>query len=107
MVTDVFPALALGMGKSTKEVMLKPPRSSNESFITKQYWQDIIIYTTVMTASILGMNYWASDYLLLDDKVVNSLVFYTLILVQLLHVFDLPSRSNSFFNNEITRNKFV
>ena len=107
MVTDVFPALALGMGKSPKNVMSQPPRKSNEPFITKQHWKAILIYATVMSSSILGMNYWATHYLMLEDKMVNSLVFYTLILVQLLHVFDLPSRSISFYNNEITRNKYI
>ena len=107
MITDVFPALALGMGKTPKNVMQNPPRKSNEPFITKLHWRAIFIYAIAMTIPVLGINYWASQYLLLDKMVVNNLTFYTLILVQLWHVFNLPSRSVSFFNNEITKNKFI
>lgn len=107
MITDVFPALALGMGKTPKNVMQNPPRKSNEPFITKLHWRAIFIYAIAMTIPVWGVNYWASEYLLLDKMVVNNLIFYTLILVQLWHVFNLPSRSVSFFNNEITKNKFI
>jgi Ca2+-transporting ATPase len=107
MITDVFPALALGMGKTSPNVMLHPPRKTNEPIITGYHWQAILIYALAMSASVLGINYMASQAWQLDNFVVNSLVFYTLILVQLWQVFNLPESAASFFNNEVTNNRYV
>lgn len=107
MVTDVFPALALGVGKTPTDAMLHPPRKQHEAIITKKHWQAIMGYSIAMTIPVLAINFVAIEYLLLDDLVSNNLMFYTLILVQLWHLFNLPHRSVSILYNEITRNKFV
>ncbi len=107
MITDVFPALALGMGKTSPNVMHHPPRKTNEPIITRNHWKAIFIYALAMSAPVLGINYMASQEWQLDNLVVNNLVFYTLILVQLWHVFNLPERAASFYNNEVTNNRFV
>jgi P-type Ca2+ transporter type 2C len=38
---------------------------------------------------------------------VNNMAFYTLVLAQLLNVFNLPHRRLSFFNNEVISNPWV
>jgi len=107
MITDVFPALALGMGKTPKKVMIHPPKKTNEPIITNKHWKSIVVHALAMTIPVLGMNYLASQVWRLDDTLANNLTFYTLILVQLWQVFNLPERSVSFFNNEVTSNKHV
>ena len=37
----------------------------------------------------------------------NNYAFYSLVLSQLLHLFNLAGARQSFFNNEITRNRFI
>jgi Ca2+-transporting ATPase len=48
-----------------------------------------------------------ANYLGIDQKIVNNLTFYTLVLTQLVHVFNLPQRNQSFFINQVTTNKYI
>lgn len=104
MVTDVFPALALGMNRETNNVMNVPPRKSREPIINRKMWQHIIIYAVSITIAVLGILIYAVFYLKTSPEIANNLAFYTLILAQLWHVFNLPSASQSFLHNEITQN---
>ena len=107
MVTDVFPALALGMNRVDGEIMKRPPRGKGEPIITPAAWRAIIGYAMALTAATMGAFIWAIFYLGLDDRVANNFAFYTLILAQLLHVFNLPGPKQSFWKNAITRNPYV
>ena len=107
MVTDVFPALAIGMGREAEDVMLQPPRSKREMLITRKHWAAIGIYALFIAAAVLGVIFYGKYSLRLDHVLVNNMAFYTLIFSQLWHVFNLPSARVSFFRNEITRNKYV
>ncbi len=106
MVTDVFPALALGMDKETEDIMNQAPRKKEESVINSRQWFSIVIYALCISLSVLGMLYYAI-YLGFDPAITNNLTFYTLVFTQLLHVFNLPSRSQSFFINQVTSNKYI
>ena len=44
LVTDIFPALALGMGKGEVDVMKRPPRKANEPIMSAKQWKSTIIY---------------------------------------------------------------
>jgi Ca2+-transporting ATPase len=107
MVTDVFPALALGMNRESDQVMKEPPRPSREPIITKSMWKSIVGYAVGMTISVIWVSLYATYSLQTTSAIANNLTFYTLILAQLWHVFNLPKREQSFFNNEITRNVYI
>ncbi len=107
MVTDVFPALALGFTQEDPHIMRRPPRSPKEPVITRASWISIVFYAMVMTTSLLALYYYALNELAFQAQATNNLIFLTLILMQLWHVFSLPSGKASFFNNEITRNRYV
>lgn len=112
IVTDVFPALALGVGKENNALMQNPPRDPKKPLLSRADWVRISSYATAMTISVLGVYWYAIQYLSLGDVAGNTLVFYALSLAQLLHVFNLYSPQSGaslsgFFNNEITRNRYV
>ncbi len=107
LVTDVFPALALGMSVSKKHIMKEPPRPANEPIITRKLWKSIVVYSISIIITTLGITIYAHYYKHLDQYVVNNMAFYTLILAQLLNVFNLPERNISFLNNKVTRNIWV
>ena len=44
LVTDVFPALALGVGPGDPAVMERAPRSARESILTRAHWIEIAIH---------------------------------------------------------------
>lgn len=107
LVTDVFPALALGLGEGESGIMRQPPRPVDEPIISRKLWTSTLVYGLCITAGVLGIVLFAYYYLELEAEKVNNMAFYTLVLGQLLNVFNLPKRSVSFFNNEVTRNTWV
>ncbi|MCP4121028.1 MAG: cation-transporting P-type ATPase [Bacteroidetes bacterium] len=107
MVTDVFPALALGMNAGEKGIMKEAPRNPGEPIISKHIWMSILLYGICMTVTVIGVELYGLHVLGLSDILVNNMAFYTLILVQLWNTFNLPDAKTSFFKNEITKNKYV
>ncbi|NND69980.1 MAG: cation-transporting P-type ATPase [Rhodothermales bacterium] len=107
LVTDVFPALALGMGKSETGVMDQSPRDSQEPVLEKRHWAGIILYSMMITASVLGAFQIALSWLELETSRAVTVSFLTLALAQLWHVFNMRSRESRFLRNEITRNPYV
>ena len=54
LVTDVFPALALGVGEGSPGVMDRPPRDKEEPILTRGHWRAISGYSAAITASVLA-----------------------------------------------------
>ena len=108
MITDTFPALAIGMGEGDESVVMKrKPRKSTVPIIANADWLAVAIYSLGITAAVIGIELYSLRIQKIDDKVVNNITFYTLILAQLWHVFNMSSRETSFFRNQITENKYI
>ena len=107
MVTDVFPALALGLGKGDKTVMQVPPRDSEEDIVTNKNWVEIGVYSAIMTFSVISAVVYCREFIIQDHKILNNVAFITLALAQLFHVFNMSSSKSKFLINEITTNHFV
>ncbi|MGB7785055.1 MAG: cation-transporting P-type ATPase [Salinimicrobium sp.] len=107
LVTDVFPALALGVGKGDKNEMKQPPRDPKEPILTKKLWTTTAIYGLSITAAVTAITIYAWHFKEYPKEVVNNMAFYTLIITQLLNVFNLPKNDVSFFRNEVTGNRWV
>ncbi|MGB7842946.1 MAG: cation-transporting P-type ATPase [Salinimicrobium sp.] len=107
LVTDVFPALALGLGKGDKLVMEQPPRDPKEPILTRKHWKSTIVYGLSITITVIGITAYSWLWRNEPREVVNNMAFYTLILAQLLNVFNLPKRHRSFIKNEVTQNPWI
>lgn len=107
LVTDVFPALALGVGKGDKKVMEEPPRDPKEPILTKKHWISTAVYGLTITLTVIAVTVYSWHFEESSKEVVNNMAFYTLILAQLLNVFNIPKRHRSFIKNEVTSNRWV
>jgi Ca2+-transporting ATPase len=107
MVTDVFPALALGLGKGDNTVMDVPPRNPKEDIVTNKDWVEIGLYSAIITISVILAVLYCKEYLNSDNKILNNVAFITLAFAQLFHVFNMSSPKSKFIVNEITKNHFV
>ena len=107
LVTDIFPALALGMGKGNELTMKNPPRNPTEAIIVKKDWINIIVYALLLALPIMLVSWYCSYYLKYESTICNNITFFSLAFAQLWHVFNLSSRKISFIKNEVTRNAFV
>ncbi|NER16795.1 cation-translocating P-type ATPase [Spongiivirga citrea] len=107
LVTDIFPALALGMGKGEVDIMNRPPRKADEPIMTPQLWSSTIIYGLCITAAVVGITAYAHFTLKASPSEINNMAFFTLVLAQLLNVFNMSKSEVSFLNNEVIKNPWV
>jgi Ca2+-transporting ATPase len=107
LVTDVFPALALGVGRGSQNIMNKPPRPAHEPMLTARHWVLIAVYGVVLSAAVLGAMSAAIYLLGYDTEKAVSISFCTLALGQLWHVFNMRDRPRDWIRNEITGNGWV
>jgi len=107
LITDVFPALALGVGPGSLEVMTRKPRPKNEPILTKQHWLVIAAYGVLMSACVLGAMAVAVYVLGFDSAKAVSVSFCTLAMSQLWHVFNMRDSRRNWIRNEISNNAWI
>lgn len=111
LITDVLPALALGVTAGSSSIMNQPPRNSEEPIIDKKRWVSIIFYSVVITLTTLGAvfisHYTVHKTETWNPGLCNNILFFTLLFSQVLHVFNMNATGSNFFKSEIVRNKYV
>jgi len=107
MVTDVFPALALGLGRGDKTVMDRAPRDPKLLIVTNKKWVTIFLYALSMTIAVLVAVFYCRQNFSNHPVIANNVAFVTLAFAQLFHVFNMSSTGSGIVINDITKNKFV
>ena len=107
LLSDVFPALALGIGKGNPRIMEYPPKDPAEPIINRKNWFMIASHGLVLTIFVIGAYFFASLYWGLSDAVCNNVAFFSLAFAQLWHVFDMREANEPFIKNQVTKNKYV
>ena len=104
MVTDSFPAIALGLEQPEKEIMNRPPNKSNQGIFSDGLWSKIITegimigMLTIVTFSI-GIKYYGIE-------VARTMTFFALGTLELIHSFNIKSEQ-SILENSILENKYL
>ena len=107
LVTDVFPALALGMGEGDPQLMREDPRDADEPIMTRSHWISMGVYGSLITAAVLFGLTFALTNLGFSSEKSTTVSFLILASAQLWHVFDMRENGTSPFINSVTKNKFV
>ncbi|MHB8862329.1 MAG: cation-translocating P-type ATPase [Pirellulaceae bacterium] len=107
LVTDVFPALALGAGEGDPHYMQRPPRDPREPVLTRRHWWAIGGYGLLIACAVLTAFALALTWLEMPTEQAVTVSFLTLAFAQLWHVFNLRDAGSGFVRNDITRNPFV
>lgn len=107
LVTDIFPALALGIGEGDPSIMQQPPRTTQEEIIEKSHWLKIGVYGLLITIPVLGAFFLAIKLEAVGPERAITVCFLTLGFAQLWHVFNVRDRDSDILRNDITRNPIV
>jgi len=107
LVTDVFPALALGVGSGTNGMMSAKPRPATEPLLGRREWYFILFHGGSITLSVMGAFWLARSWLDMTDGASVTVSFLTLALTQLWHVFNLRETGSDLINNQVTSNRFI
>lgn len=111
LVTDVLPALALGVIRADASIMRRPPRDPDEPIIGRRHWTRIITYAMIIALASLGSVLFTHYELHAAEPwnrvLCNNILFFTLIAAQLLHVLNMGSPGAPFFRSAVVRDPRV
>ncbi|MDD2402404.1 MAG: calcium-translocating P-type ATPase, SERCA-type [Clostridia bacterium] len=105
LVTDTFPALALGVEKAEKGIMNEKPRKSEKSFFAgglgiNIIYQGVLEGVLTLVAYYIGATYYSHE-------IATTMAFATLGLIQLFHAFNARSSKKSIFSIKVFSNKYL
>jgi Ca2+-transporting ATPase len=107
LVTDVFPALALGVGPGRMSLMMQKPRPASERILMRRHWIEVGLYGAIMAIVVLAAMAISLLCLEFERERAVTVAFCTLALAQLWHVFNMRGNLKHIVNNEITRNIWI
>lgn len=106
LVTDGLPAMALGVDPAEKDTMYQRPRSKNENIFSRGLGWKIISRGFLIGVMTL-LAFWLTLRENPNDLVhAQTVAFVTLVMAQLIHVFDCRSQYSVFHRN-IFENKYL
>ena len=103
LITDSFPAFAIGMDKVDDSVMELKPRRKDASFFNKRKWMTIVFQG--MFIGIISLTSFCLGNMI-NYQVGTTMAFVTLSFSQLFHSFNI-NNEKSIFNKKIFRNKYL
>lgn len=106
LVTDVFPALALGVGEGSPALMRRPPRAATEPILGRRHWRAILGLGGTIALSVLGALALAVASGM-ERQRATTIAFLTLAMAQLWHVFSMRHPESGWLRNEVTTNPWL
>ena len=103
LITDCFPALALGMEKKKKDIMKRKPRSASEGIFAGGVGVNIFIQGVAVTVITLA-SYFIGHYIesgvweITDSADGTTMAFLTLSMTEIFHSFNMRSLKKSIFH---------
>ena len=107
LVTDVFPALALGTIAADDGVLRRKPRPPREPILGPPQWTMVIVHGVSIAAATLAALAVGRWWLGLMAAEITTLCFHTLALAQLWHVFNMRNWREPLFTSAVARNAYV
>lgn len=108
LVTDSFPALALGVEPGDKDIMEQPPRRPDEPILDTEIKITVVIQSLAITAGTLGAYLVGLNWFGREGQglmMARSMAFTTLILSELLRSYSARSITKTLFSIGLFSNK--
>jgi Ca2+-transporting ATPase len=102
LITDTFPALALGMEKGDTDIMNRKPRSPKEGVFARGLGTDVL-YQGIMVAVLTLASYFVGHYIesgvweIAASHDGITMAFLTMSLAEIFHSFNMRSQRGSIF----------
>ncbi len=111
LITDTFPAVALGMEKEEADSMNRPPRNSKEGIFarglgTDVIWQGFMVAGVTVLAYFIGHYIEAGVFEIAESPDGMTMAFLTLSMAEMFHSLNMRSRRQSIFRIK-QHNKFL
>ena len=96
LVTDGLPAIALGVDPADRDIMFEKPRAKNESVFSRGLTEKIVIRGCLIGVCTI-LSFIGGKYYGMSIEACRTLALGTLVLSQLIHVFECRSEKYSLF----------
>ena len=106
LATDGLPAIALGVDPPDKDIMRQSPREKNEGIFARGLWEKIIVRGSLIGVCTL-LSFITGRYYGMDLATCRTITLCTLVMSQLLHVFECRSERHSIFEINIFSNIYL
>lgn len=111
LITDCFPALALGLEQSEADIMKKKPRDPKEGIFAggmgfDVFFQGAVVTVLVMISYLVGHRIESGAWEFVNSADGTTMAFLTLSMVEICHSLNMRSRRGSIFKLN-THNKFL
>lgn len=106
LATDGLPAIALGVDPPDSDIMSGKPRPKNESIFARGLSEKIIVRGSLIGACTV-LAFIAGRYYGYDLTTCRTLALSTLIMSQLIHVFECRSERHSIFEIKLFTNPYL
>ena len=102
LITDCFPALALGLEAAEKQVMHRAPRRSKESIFAEGLgvdvaYQGLLVTALVFCSFLLGHFAETGSWAVSDSGMGTTMAFLTMCSAEVFHSINMRSRRDSIF----------
>ena len=102
LITDCFPALALGLEKSEADIMKKKPRDPKEGIFAggmgfDVFFQGAVVTVLVMISYLVGHRIESGAWEFVNSADGTTMAFLTLSMVEIFHSLNMRSRRGSIF----------
>lgn len=103
LITDCFPALALGMEKPQPGLMERPPRPREEGILAEglgfdTVWQGLLVTALTLGSYFAGVFSETGSFLPMQSEAGVTMAFLTMSAAELLHCFNMRSPRQSLFS---------
>lgn len=106
LATDGLPAIALGLDPGEKNIMNEKPRDKKEGVFARGLKEKIIV-RGVLIGVCTVLSFIIGTYFNFDLKTCRTMALTTLVLSQLIHVFECKSEKLPLFKIDIFNNKYL
>ncbi len=102
LITDCFPALALGMEEPEADVMKRKPRNSKEGIFSDGlgfavFYQGALVTIITLASYFIGHWYETGNFEITDSVHGTTMAFLTLAMCEVFHSFNMRSMHGSIF----------
>ena len=103
LITDSFPALALGMEKAESDIMTREPRDNKESIFAHGFgfdvvYQGVLIGLVTVTAYFVGHYIESGLWEIANSPDGMTMAFLTLSMAEIFHSYNMRSQRKSIFH---------
>ena len=106
LATDGLPAIALGIDPPEQDIMRQPPREKKESIFARGLVEKIVIRGALIGLCTL-LSFMIGRYYGMNLEMCRTLALCTLVMSQLIHVFECRSERHSIFQIKLFTNPYL